>query len=57
MQSSEPASPQMKSDKYTGMVNGGVLGMLEIIEPVFASLISQTESSAAECKRVHVPFM
>ena len=47
----------MESGKYTGMENGGLLGMLEIIESVFASLISQTKSSEAESKRVHEQFM
>jgi len=46
-----PGAPEMESGKYTGMGNGGIVGMLEIIESDFADVISATETSEAEAVR------
>jgi len=51
-----PGAPEMESGKYTGMENGGVVGMLETIESDFADLIAETASSEAEATRVFEQF-
>jgi len=51
-----PGAPEMESGKYTGMENGGVLGMLEIIESDFADLIAETTAFEAESARVFEKF-
>jgi len=51
-----PGAPEMESGKYTGMENGGILGMLEIIESDFADLIASTTASEAESARVFEQF-
>lgn len=51
-----PGAPEMESGKYTGMGNGGILGMLEIIESDFADLIASTTASEAESARVFEQF-
>merc|ERR1719421_17842 len=40
--------PEMESGEYTGMGNGGVMGMLEVIESDFARLLSETTAGEAE---------
>jgi len=52
-----PGAPEMESGKYEGQESGGVMGMLEIIESDFASLISETEASESEAVRVYEQFM
>jgi len=52
-----PGAPEMESGKYTGMENGGVVGMLEIIESDFSDLIAETSASEAEAARVYEQFM
>lgn len=52
-----PGAPEMESGKYTGMENGGVIGMLEIIESDFSDLIAETSASEAEGARVFEQFM
>merc|ERR1719162_483480 len=51
-----PGAPEMESGKYTGMGNGGVIGMLEIIESDFAELIAETTAFEAESARVFEQF-
>jgi len=51
-----PGAPEMESGKYTGMENGGVVGMLEIIGSDFADLIAETTQSEAEAVRVFEQF-
>merc|ERR1719379_1702484 len=43
-----PGGPDMEAGGYTGMGNGGVMGMLEVIESDFARLIADTTSAEAE---------
>merc|ERR1719420_2920637 len=43
-----PGAPGMEDGGYTGMGNGGVLGMLEVIESDFARLLAETTASEAE---------
>merc|ERR1719399_138632 len=51
-----PGAPEMESGKYTGMEGGGIMGLLEVIEPDFAKVISETEASEAEAVRVFEQF-
>merc|ERR1719472_710313 len=46
--STVPGGPEMEAGGYTGMGNGGVMGMLEVIESDFARLIADTTSAEAE---------
>jgi len=44
-----PGAPETFDDKpYTGMANGGVMGMLEVIQSDFARLLSETEAAETE---------
>jgi len=56
LQTSVPGAPEMESGKYTGMGNGGVIGMLEVIESDFAAVIADTTASEAESARVFEQF-
>merc|ERR1719439_533007 len=40
--------PEMEDGGYTGMGNGGVMGMLEVIESDFARLLSETTADEEE---------
>jgi len=51
-----PGAPEMESGKYTGMGNGGIMGMLEVIESDFADLIAETTAFEAESARVFEQF-
>jgi hypothetical protein len=57
LQTSVPGAPEMESGKYTGMGNGGVIGMLEVIESDFAAVIADTTASEAESARVFEQFL
>jgi len=41
-------TPEMEEGSYTGMGNGGVLGLLEIIQSDFARVISETRTGEAD---------
>merc|ERR1719387_71950 len=43
-----PGAPELEDGGYTGMGNGGVMGMLEVIESDFARLLAETTASEAE---------
>jgi len=57
LQTTVPGAPEMESGKYTGMGNGGVIGMLEVIESDFAAVIADTTASEAESARVFEQFL
>jgi hypothetical protein len=46
--SSATQKPEMEEGGYTGMGNGGVMGMLEVIESDFARLLAETTADEAE---------
>jgi hypothetical protein len=46
--SSSTQKPEMEEGGYTGMGNGGVMGMLEVIESDFARLLAETTADEAE---------
>merc|ERR1719263_206317 len=49
--------PEMESGEYTGMGNGGVMGMLEVIESDFARLLSETTAGEAEAAAEYEKLM
>jgi len=52
-----PGAPETFDDKpYTGMGNGGVMGMLEVIESDFARLVSETTASESEAAKEYEQF-
>jgi len=53
----DAANPSFVQEPYTGMENGGILGMLEVIESDFARLESGTKSSEATDQKVYDDFM
>jgi len=54
--STVPGGPEMEEGTYTGMGNGGVMGMLEVIESDFARLISETTASENESAKEFEQF-
>jgi len=55
----QPAAPEIFDKPYTGMQseNGGVIGMLEVIESDFARLQSDTEAAEATAQKEYDEFM
>merc|ERR1719473_2153437 len=52
-----PGAPETFDDKpYTGMANGGVMGMLEVIQSDFARLLSETEAAENEAQKEFEEF-
>merc|ERR1719281_2257060 len=47
-ESSATQKPEMEQGGYTGMGNGGVMGMLEVIESDFARLLAETTADEQE---------
>jgi len=52
-----PGAPETEGGKYTGMGNGGIIGMLEIIESDFGHVIFETDTSEAEALRIYEQFV
>merc|ERR1712113_1353713 len=55
----QPAAPEIFEKAYTGMQseNGGVVGMLEVIESDFARLESETKAAEAAAQKEYDTFM
>merc|ERR1719161_313339 len=52
-----PGAPETFDDKpYTGMANGGVMGMLEVIQSDFARLLSETTATESESAKEYEEF-
>lgn len=51
-----PGAPEMASGGYTGMSNGGVLGLMEVCQSDFSKLIAETEATEAESARNYDKF-
>lgn len=49
--------PEQKRTGYTGQDNGGVLGLLEVIESDFSKLAAETQGSEQEAVREYERFM
>merc|ERR1719392_282894 len=58
-QKQQPVAPEIFDSPYTGMQseNGGVVGMLEVIQSDFARLESETEAAEASAQKEYDAFM
>merc|ERR1719235_2435500 len=52
----QPGAPEMEEGSYTGMANGGVLGLMEVCQSDFEKLLAETEASEADAARVFDEF-
>jgi len=50
-------APEMEEGAYTGMGNGGVLGLMEVVQSDFEKLISETSATEAEAAKIYDEFM
>merc|ERR1719160_1819736 len=57
LQARVPGAPEMEEGQYTGMANGGVLGLMEVVQSDFAKVLSETTASEADAQRVYEEFM
>merc|ERR1719379_2721019 len=46
-----PGAPEMEEGSYTGMGNGGVLGLMEVCQSDFEKIVSETMASEDEAQR------
>merc|ERR1719262_1745066 len=51
-----PGAPEMESGSYTGMANGGVLGLMEVCQSDFEKLLAETEAAEADAAKVFDEF-
>merc|ERR1719194_169110 len=56
-QSGQPGAPEMEEGSYTGMGNGGVLGLMEVVQSDFEKLISETSATETEAAKIYDEFM
>merc|ERR1719473_1116000 len=52
-----PGAPEMEEGAYTGMGNGGVLGLMEVCQSDFEKVIAETSASEAEAAKDYDTFM
>merc|ERR1719313_1486833 len=52
----QPGAPEMESGSYTGMENGGVLGLMEVCQSDFEKLLAETEATETEAAKVFDEF-
>lgn len=55
--SSKTNQPEMEEGAYTGMGNGGVLGLMEVVQSDFEKLISETTATETEAAKIYDEFM
>merc|ERR1719298_130596 len=51
-----PGAPEMEEGSYTGMANGGVLGLMEVCQSDFEKVMAETEASEAEAAKIFDEF-
>merc|ERR1719265_1882965 len=51
-----PGAPEMEEGAYTGMGEGGIVGLLEVIESDFARLIADTQEAEATAANEFTTF-
>merc|ERR1719316_2114148 len=51
-----PGAPEMEEGSYTGMENGGVLGLMEVCQSDFEKLLAETEATETEAAKVFDEF-
>jgi len=56
-QNQVPGAPEMEEGAYTGMGNGGVLGLMEVCQSDFEKLISETSATEADAAKIYDEFM
>merc|ERR1719262_882173 len=47
-----PGAPEMEEGSYTGMENGGVLGLMEVCQSDFEKVLAETEAGESEAAKV-----
>jgi len=52
-----PGAPEMEEGQYSGMANGGVLGLMEVVQSDFSKVIAETNASEAEAAKAYSQFM
>jgi hypothetical protein len=52
----QPGAPEMEEGSYTGMANGGVLGLMEVCQSDFEKLLAETEATETEAAKVFDEF-
>lgn len=52
-----PGAPEMEEGQYTGMANGGVLGLMEVVQSDFEKVIAETSASEADAAKIYDQFM
>jgi len=52
----QPGAPEMEEGGYTGMANGGVLGLMEVCQSDFEKLLAETEATETEAAKVFDEF-
>jgi len=52
----QPGAPEMEEGSYTGMANGGVLGLMEVCQSDFEKLLAETAASESEAAKVFDEF-
>merc|ERR1719281_749020 len=57
LQARVPGAPEMEEGQYTGMANGGVLGLMEVVQSDFAKVLSETTASEEDAARIYEEFM
>merc|ERR1719375_1305231 len=51
-----PGAPEMESGSYTGMGNGGVLGLMEVCQSDFEKVLAETEAAESEAAKIFDEF-
>merc|ERR1719316_594060 len=52
-----PGAPEMEEGAYTGMGNGGVLGLMEVCQSDFEKVLSETSATEEEAQKIYEEFM
>jgi len=52
-----PGAPEMEEGQYSGMGNGGVLGLMEVVQSDFEKVISETTASESDAAKIYDQFM
>jgi len=56
-QGQAPGAPEMEEGAYTGMGNGGVLGLMEVCQSDMEKVISETTATETEAAKIYDQFM
>jgi uncharacterized small protein (DUF1192 family) len=56
-QNAVPGAPEMEEGAYTGMGNGGVLGLMEVCQSDFEKVLSETSATEEDSVKIYEEFM